>query len=103
MGGPYQEHGFGLEVDLTTYDARRTTLALLFSESHGRAVITCGPERAAAVQVLAGELGVPLFRAGTVGPMDGAFRITLRDGAIDEPVTRLRDVYFSAIPRRMGD
>ncbi len=103
MGGPYQEAGFGLDVDLTPHAARLTSHELLFSESHGRAVITCAPERAAAVQALAGELGVPLFRAGTVGAMDGAFRLTLRDGAIDEPVTRLRDVYYSAIPRRMGD
>ncbi len=108
MGGPYQNHGFGLDIDLTTYDARRTTheLAtheLLFSESHGRAVITCAPERTAAVQALAGELGVRLFRAGTVGSEEGAFRLTLRDGQIEEPVSRLRDVYFSAVPRRMGD
>jgi len=103
MGGPYQDLGFGLYVDLTTYDARRTTDELLFSESHGRAVVTSSPERAGAVQALAGELGVPLFRAGTVGPKDGAFRIVLRDGQIEEPVSRLRDVYFSAIPRRMGD
>jgi phosphoribosylformylglycinamidine synthase II len=103
MGGPYQELGFGLDVDLTTYDARRTTHELLFSESHGRAVITCSPERAGTVQALAGELGVPLLRAGTVGAVDGAFRIALRDGQIEEPVSRLRHVYCSAIPRRMGD
>jgi phosphoribosylformylglycinamidine synthase II len=103
MGGPYQEHGFGLEVDLAAYSAPLSAHQVLFSESHGRAVITCAPDRAAAVQALARELGVPLFRAGTVGAQGGAFRITLRDGAIDEAVSRLRDVYFSAIPRRMGD
>jgi len=103
MGGPYQERGYGLDVDLTTYDVRRTTHELLYSESHGRVVITCAPERAGAVQALAGELGVPIHRAGAVGPANGAFRIGLRDGQIEEPVTRLRDVYFSAIPRRMGD
>src|SRR6266704_2059166 len=103
MGGPYQEAGFGLDIDLTTHDARLTTHELLFSESHGRAVITCSPERAGAVQALAGELGVPLHRAGTVGPAHGAFRMRLRDGQIEESVTRLREVYFSAIPRRMGD
>jgi phosphoribosylformylglycinamidine (FGAM) synthase-like enzyme len=88
---------------LTTHDARLTTHELLFSESHGRAVITCSPERVPAIQALAGELGVPLLRAGTVGSQDGAFRIALRDGQIEEPVSRLRDVYFTAIPRRMGD
>jgi phosphoribosylformylglycinamidine synthase subunit PurL len=103
MGGPYQEHGFGLDVDVTAYSAPLTAHQLLFSESHGRAVVTCSPERAGAVQALAGELGVPLLRAGTVGAVDGAFRIALRDGQIEEPVSRLRDVYFSAIPRRMGD
>jgi len=103
MGGPYQEHGFGLNVDVSTYHAPLTTQELLFSESHGRAVVTCSPDRAGAVQALAGELGVPLFRAGTVGSEDGAFRIALRDGQIEEPVARLRDVYFTAIPRRMGD
>jgi len=103
MGGPYQERGFGLDVDLTAYSSLLTPHQLLFSESHGRAVITCSPDRAAAVQALAGELGVPLFRAGTVSVVDGAFRITLRDGQIEESVARLRDVYFSAIPRRMGD
>jgi phosphoribosylformylglycinamidine synthase len=103
MGGAYQEFGYGLDVDLTTHHAPRTTHELLFSESHGRAVITCPSERVGAVQALAGELGVPAQRVGTVGPRDGAFRITLRDDAIEESVGRLREVYFGAIPRRMGD
>ena len=104
MGGPYQGFGYGLEVDLTApHAARLTSHELLFSECHGRAVITCPPERAAAVQALAGELGVPALRCGSVGTKDGTFRIALRDGAIEESVARLRDVYFSAIPRRMGD
>jgi phosphoribosylformylglycinamidine synthase len=103
MGGPYQELGLGLDVDFTAHRAPLTAHELLFSESHGRAVITSSPERAGAVQVLAGELGVPAVRAGTVGTVNGPFRIALRDDAIDEPVVRLREVYFGAIPRRMGD
>src|SRR6266508_4618128 len=55
MGGPYQESGFGLDVDLTAHGARLTAHDLLFSESHGRAVITSSPERAGAVQALDGE------------------------------------------------
>ena len=102
MGGPYQGFGFGLDVDLSTI-SHLPSPELLFSESHGRAVITCTPERAGAVQALAGELGVPALRCGSVGAKDGTFRIKLRDGAIEESVARLRDIYFSAIPRRMGD
>src|SRR5256886_3615410 len=67
MGGPYEQTGFGLDVDLTAYALSLTALNLLFSESHGRAVITCSPERAAAVTALAQEHGVPIHRAGTVG------------------------------------
>ena len=103
MGGPYQEHGFGLEIDLTAPGSQLPAPELLFSESQGRAVVTCPPERAAAVQALAGELGVPALRCGSVGTPDGAFHISLRDGSVEESVRRLRDVYFSAIPRRMGD
>jgi phosphoribosylformylglycinamidine synthase len=103
MGGPYQEHGFGLDVDLTAHGAQRTAHEVLFSESHARAVITCAPERAGAVYALAGELGVPVVRVGTVGPADAAFRITLRAGIVEQPIAGLREVYFGAIPRRMGD
>ncbi|HEY6090980.1 MAG TPA: AIR synthase-related protein, partial [Gemmatimonadales bacterium] len=91
------------DLDLTPHATRLTPHELLFSETHGRAVITCPAERASAVQALAGELGVSAQRIGTVGPPNGPVSIRLRDGSIDEPVARLRDVYFSAIPRRMGD
>jgi phosphoribosylformylglycinamidine (FGAM) synthase-like enzyme len=103
LGGPYQERGFGLDVDLTSYAARLTAHEVLFSESHGRAVITCAPERAGAVQALAAELAVPACRVGVVGEPEGTLRIGLRDGAIDDHTAKLRDVYFNAIPRRMGD
>ena len=103
MGGPYQENGFGLDVDLQSYGVRLTSYDVLFSESHARAVVTCAPERVPAVAALAREMGVPAHRAGTVGPVNGAFSVTLRDGAITDPVAKLRDVYFNAIPRRMGD
>jgi phosphoribosylformylglycinamidine synthase len=103
MGGPYQPQGFGLELDLMPYGAPLSAHDLLFSESHGRAVITCAPERAGAALALAQEHGVPVHRAGTVGPADGVVRIRLRDGEVAQPIARLRDVYFEAIPRRMGD
>ena len=103
MGGPYQHAGFGLDVDLTTYHASLPAIDLLFSESQARAVVTCAPERAPAVAALAQELGVPAYRAGTVGEPGGTVRLRLRDAEVRHSVGSLRDVYFSSIPRRMGD
>jgi len=103
MGGPYQEAGFGLEVDLTSYGGDLSPHALLFSESQGRAVVTCGSERGPALQALAQELGVPVWQVGRVGPRDGRFRVRCREGEIDQRTAALREVYFTAIPKRMGD
>jgi len=103
MGGPYQERGFGLEIDLTAHAPSLNAVDLLFSESQARAVVTCPRDQAPAVLALAQELGVPAFRAGTVSQPGGAVRIRLRDGVVEHPVGSLREVYFAAIPRRMGD
>ena len=103
MGSPYRETGFGLDIDLTAYGLRLAAVELLFSESQGRAVVTCAPERATAVAALAQELGVPAQRVGTVAQTGGAMRLRLRDATIEQPVERLREVYSSSISRRMGD
>jgi len=103
IGGAYQDSGFGIDVDLQPYHPALASTELLFSESHGRAVVTCTPERVPAIAVLAAEHGVPAFVAGTVGTADGPVRIRLRDATIDQPVGRLRELYLNCIPRRMGD
>jgi len=103
MGGPYEDTGFGLEVDLTACGSQLPAPELLFSESHGRAVVTCQPERATAALALAQELGVPAQRLGTVAGRGGAVRLRLRDATVEHPVDRLRQVYFSSVSRRMGD
>jgi phosphoribosylformylglycinamidine synthase len=103
MGGPYDETGFGLDIDLTTYGSRLAAVDLLFSESHGRAVVTCPPERTTVVAALAQEHGVPAERVGTVAPRGGAVRLRLRDATVEHPVERLRQVYFASVSRRMGD
>ena len=103
MGGPYDETGVGLDIDLTAYASGLAAVDLLFSESQGRAVITCAPERATAVGALAQELGVPAQRVGTVARTGGAMRLRLRDATIEHPIERLRQVYFSSVSRRMGD
>jgi phosphoribosylformylglycinamidine synthase len=103
MGGPYQSAGLGLDIDLTSHGGSLGAHALLFSESHGRAVVTCAAERVEGVVALAEELGVPVQRIGRVGASAGEFHIRLRDSEIRQPVGELRSVYFAAIPRRMGD
>jgi len=103
IGRPYQEAGIGLDIDLTTYAPALDALDLLFSESQARAVVTCAPERGPAVAALAQELGVPAYRAGTVGEPGGTLRLRLRDAEVRHSVGSLREVYFSSIPRRMGD
>jgi phosphoribosylformylglycinamidine synthase subunit PurL len=103
MRGPYDETGFSLDIDLTAYASPLAAHDLLFSESHGRAVVTCAPERATAVAALAQELGVPAQRVGTVGERGGTVRLQLRDATVSHTVDRLREVYFSSIDRRMGD
>jgi phosphoribosylformylglycinamidine synthase II len=103
MGGPYEETGFGLDIDLTAYALGLAAVDLLFSESHGRAVVTCAPERATAVAALAQELGVAAQRLGSVGQRGGAVRLRLRDTTVEHTVDRLREVYFSSLDRHMGD
>src|SRR5438046_1227534 len=59
MGGPYDETGFGMDIDLTAYALRLPAVDLLFSESHGRAIITCAPQRTRACAALAVDLRRP--------------------------------------------
>ena len=104
MGGPSDlARGFGLDVDLREHAPGLDALELLFSESHGRALVTCVSERVPALTALARERGIAARAIGSVGPPAGAVRIRLRDAELTHPVGELRRVYFEAIPRRMGD
>ncbi len=103
MGGPYQLAGLGVDLDLSGYSPGLDANDLLFTESHGRAVVTCAPEKAAAVEQLARQIGVSVYDAGIVKTPNGTFALRLRDGSISQTVAALREVYFSSIPKRMGD
>jgi phosphoribosylformylglycinamidine synthase II len=103
MGGPYQQAGFGVDLDLAGYASGLGATELLFSESHGRALVTCPLEKTAAVEQLARRSGVPVYDAGMVKTPNETFALRLRDAAIEQTVAALREVYFSAIPKRMGD
>ena len=102
MGGPYSTAGFGIQLDLAGYATGVGDLGLLYGEDHGRVVISCRPDQLAAVAALAAEAGVPLFDAGEVGPAGGAVTIATGASRYSWSVTELRNMYFSAIPRRMS-
>ncbi|MGH7753103.1 MAG: AIR synthase related protein, partial [Gemmatimonadales bacterium] len=103
MGPPYGTPGFGLNVDLTPLGPALGADALLFSESHGRVVLTAPPEPVAAVLALAAEHGVPARDVGEVGRAGGELRIRAHTTTIERPIGGARDIYFGAMPRRMGD
>jgi phosphoribosylformylglycinamidine synthase len=104
MGGPYASGGFGAVVDLTAAQpgGDQKEVALLYGEDHGRAVVSCDPAKEEPLLRLAREFGVPASPVGTVGPARGDLVITTPGGRYAWPVDRLREVYFSAIPRRMS-
>jgi phosphoribosylformylglycinamidine synthase len=104
MGGPYASAGFGGVVNLAGAGAGAEIqeIALLYGEDHARAVVSCDPAREESLTRLASELGVPAFPVGFVGPERGELAITTPGGSYLWPIDRLREVYFSAIPRRMS-
>jgi phosphoribosylformylglycinamidine synthase len=111
MGGPYATEGMGAEVRLEAEGAAARVpatsaappdAAVLYSEAHARAVVSCDPANEKALLALATEFGVPAAAAGTVGTPRGELVITTASGKYAWPIERLRTVYFSAIPRRMS-
>ncbi len=103
MGGAYADAGFGLDLDLSRYGGTLDAASLLFSESGARAVVTTAPAQVSALVALCEDRGVPVHEAGRVRARDGVLRLVLRDTQVEHSVARLREVYFSAIPRRLGD
>ena len=93
---------FGLESDLTAWAGDVPAAGALFGEDQGRAVVSTTNKRLAALLALAAELGVPVAVIGRVGQPGGAVRMRVGEAAFERPAARLRDVYESAIPRRMG-
>ncbi len=69
----------------------------LFSESASRAVVSVAPVRAAELEALAAERGVPATVLGETGGPRMAF-----DGLFELEVAAARDAWEGAIPRLMG-
>jgi len=95
----------GVEADLDAAPGGGdvSSAALWFGESQSRVVLSCDPSRTAEVAELAARHGVPLARVGRVGDVDGPFRVRGGGVAVDVAIDRLREVYESALPRRMSE
>ena len=101
MGGAYAAGGLGAAVDLTAYATGVPIEGLLYGEDGARAVVSTAPADADALVALAGEHGVPVFRAGRVGAPGGALETRAGGQLLSWDTGALRRTYFLAIPRRM--
>jgi phosphoribosylformylglycinamidine synthase len=99
IGGPYAPSGLGAEIDLSGYAPGVEPEGVLYGEDAGRVVLSADPAHSARLAELAGQLGVPLFRAGRVG--GGNLELRVGTHRLSWDVARLRRIYFEAIPRRM--
>lgn len=77
--------------------------AAFFGESQSRVVLSADPSDGPELRRLAREHAVPLTRLGQVGVPGGRFRLSAAGREIDLAVREIRDVYESALPRRMED
>jgi phosphoribosylformylglycinamidine (FGAM) synthase-like enzyme len=101
MGGPYSPEGLGASVDLAAHAPGVPPEGLLYGEDAGRIVVSAAPDRVAALEALAAEHGVPVSRAGRVGPPSGNLELRVGGSVLSWPIPTLRRIYFEAIPRRM--
>ncbi|HVO35210.1 MAG TPA: phosphoribosylformylglycinamidine synthase subunit PurL [Gemmatimonadales bacterium] len=92
---------FGCDVDLGGGDGAVTPAAVLFGEDHGRAVVSARRADVEALLARARRHGVPARVVGTVGGPAGAVRIAAGGARVALPSARLRQIYESAIPRRL--
>ncbi|MGH7477559.1 MAG: AIR synthase-related protein, partial [Longimicrobiales bacterium] len=104
----------GLDVHLSDAQAapasdappRARAAAWLFGEAQGRIVLSCPEEDVDRVLDVARENDVPAARIGTVGTVEGRFRIAVAGAgveasAIDLPVGDVAIEYHEALPRIM--
>jgi phosphoribosylformylglycinamidine (FGAM) synthase-like enzyme len=77
--------------------------ALLFGEAQGRIVISCAPANVERVRKLAERHGVTAMQIGTVGEVNGRFKLSGAGVSVDIEVEKLSEVWREAIPRLMGE
>jgi phosphoribosylformylglycinamidine synthase subunit PurL len=101
MGGAYAGGGLGASLDLTEYAPGVAPEGVLYGEDGARVVVSTAPADVAALVALAGEYGVPVDRVGRVGEASGALELRVGGRVLSWPIGALRQIYFTAIPRRM--
>jgi phosphoribosylformylglycinamidine synthase len=102
IGGPYAARSLGAAVQLEHYAEGVPLDGMLYGEDGARAVVSCAPAAVAALEALAGQHGVPLFRAGTVGTAGGRLELRAAERLLSWDTIALRRIYYNAIPRRMA-
>ncbi|MEZ0335046.1 MAG: phosphoribosylformylglycinamidine synthase subunit PurL [Gemmatimonadales bacterium] len=101
IGGPYAAEGFGATVDLDAYAPGVGAVGVLYGEDAGRVVVSATSEQVPALESLAREHRVPVYRAGRVGKHSGSLELRVGGSVFTWSVPTLRRIYFEAIPRRM--
>ena len=77
--------------------------AVLFGEAQGRIVVSCAPGNLARVLTLAQRHDVPAERIGTVGMINGRFKLAGAGISIDLDIAEMSRVWREGIPRMMED
>jgi hypothetical protein len=103
MGGPWSTQVLGARIDLVGEADALSDAELLFGEDGARVIVSCTPADAVALLRLAEELGVPCRRLGQVAAPDGTITIARADRSWHWMARNLRQIYTTAIPRRMSD
>jgi phosphoribosylformylglycinamidine synthase len=101
LGSPYRDESVGCTIDLTSLSTTLTASQLAFGEDHGRAIISIAKSRLSEALACAAQLGVPATTIGHVGNRGGPFEITFPNAILKIPIAELREIYLTAIPRRM--
>jgi phosphoribosylformylglycinamidine synthase len=102
IGGPYAEAPRGGTFDLRPIQGGLSAEAVFFGEDHGRALISFGSANGDRVEELARRHGVPLTVVGDVGEKLAKLELAFLGRNVRVGSGELRDIYYSAIPRRMG-
>jgi hypothetical protein len=102
IGGPHAEAPRGGTFDLRPIQGTLSPEALFFGEDHGRALISFGKANREQVEDLARRYHVPLAVVGDVGENLAKLEVAFLGRSVRVGSGDLREIYYSAIPRRMG-